>query len=135
MNTMPLLYLLMGLLFGTTLLAIGIALGVWMGKRVGNTNSSQFANEQQQIALALKNMANWTSDFAGDFSRYQTTMQSLSRDAADSKKVRTKEEVQSLLDRIVQANSQLQSRLDSAEQKLEVQTKQLAGYNKATFSK
>ncbi len=128
MNTMPLLYLLMGLLFGTTLLAIGIALGVWMGKRVGFANSSQFAIEQQQIATALKNMANWTSDFAGDFSRYQSTMQTLTRDAADNKKVRTKEEVQRLLDRIVDANGQLQSRLDSAEQKLDVQTKQLAGY-------
>jgi diguanylate cyclase len=128
MNTMPLLYVLMGLLFGTTLLAIGIALGVWMGKRFGVGNASQFAIEQQQISAALKNMANWTSDFAGDFSRYQSTMQSLTRDAADVKKVRTKEEVQGLLDRIVQANSQLQSRLDSAEEKLEVQTKQLAGY-------
>ncbi len=128
MNTMPLLYLLMGLLFGTTLLAIGIALGLWMGKRFGLANSTQFALEQQQIAAALKNMANWTSDFAGDFSRYQNTMQSLSRDAADNKKVRTKEEVQRLLERIVEANGQLQSRLDSAEEKLEVQTKQLAGY-------
>ncbi len=128
MNTMPLLYLLMGLLFGTTLLAIGIALGIWMGKRVGLANSSQFAIEQQQVSAALKNMANWTSDFAGDFSRYQNTMQSLSRDAADNKKVRTKEEVQRLLDKIVEANGQLQSRLDSAEEKLEVQTKQLAGY-------
>ena len=128
MNDTPLLYLLMGLLFGTTLLAIGIALGVWMGKRVSMANSSQFALEQQQIAAALKNMANWTSDFAGDFNRYQSTMQLLTKDAADSKKVRTKEEVQKLLDRIVEANGELQSRLDSAEKKLENQTKELAGY-------
>jgi diguanylate cyclase len=126
MNTMPLLYLLMGLLFGTTLLALGIALGFWMGKK--QTTSLDQPLVEQQIVAALRNMATWTSDFAGDFTRYQSTMQSLTRDAADTKKVRTKEEVQSILDKIVQANGQLQSRLDSAEEKLESQTKQLAGY-------
>ena len=128
MNTMPVLYLLMGLLFGTTLLAVGIALGFWMGKRISPSDVGQFAMNQQQMIAALRNMATWTTDFAGDFTRYQSTMQSLTRDAADSKKVRTKEEVQGLLDRIVDANSQLQSRLESAEEKLDVQTKQLAGY-------
>ena len=128
MNTMPVLYLLMGLLFGTTLLAVGIALGFWMGKRLSPSDVGQFAVNQQQMIAALRNMATWTTDFAGDFTRYQSTMQSLTRDAADSKKVRTKEEVQGLLDRIVEANSQLQSRLESAEEKLDVQTKQLAGY-------
>ena len=55
-------------------------------------------------------------------------MESLTRDAADNKKVQTKEEVKRLLDRIVDANSHLQTRLESAEEKLEMQTKQLAGY-------
>ena len=125
---MPVLYLLMGLLFGTTLLAVGIALGFWMGKRGEAANVGQSLLEQKQMLAALKNMANWTTDFAGDFNRYQSTMESLTRDAADSKKVRTKEEVQRLLDRIVDANSHLQTRLESAEEKLDMQTKQLAGY-------
>ena len=128
MNTPPILYLLMGLLFGTTLLAVGMALGFWMGKRLMSPSIGQSPLEQQQMVAALRNMASWTNDFVGDFTRYQSTMQSLTRDAADSKKVRTKEEVQGLLDRIVEANSQLQSRLESAEEKLDVQTKQLAGY-------
>jgi diguanylate cyclase len=123
---MPLLYLLMGLLFGTTLLALGMALGFWMGKK--QTVNLEQPLVEQQIVAALRNMATWTTDFAGDFTRYQSTMQNLVRDAADSKKVRTKEEVQSILDKIVQANSELQARLDSAEEKLESQTKQLAGY-------
>ena len=127
MGTMPVLYLLMGLLFGTTLLALGIALGFWMGKRT-SPDIEQSLNNQKQIVAALRNMATWTTDFAGDFNRYQSTMETLKRDAADAKKVRTKEEVQSLLDRIVEANSHLQSRLESAEDKLEMQTKQLAGY-------
>ncbi len=126
MTTMPLLYLLMGLLFGTTLLALGIAMGFWMGKKQSTSLDQPLV--EQQIVAALRNMATWTTDFAGDFTRYQSTMQSLTRDAADTKKVRTKEEVQSILDKIVQANGELQSRLDSAEEKLESQTKQLAGY-------
>jgi len=126
MTTMPLLYLLMGLLFGTTLLALGIAMGFWMGKKQPASLDQPLV--EQQIVAALRNMATWTNDFAGDFTRYQSTMQSLTRDAADTKKVRTKEEVQSILDKIVQANSALQSRLDSAEEKLESQTQQLAGY-------
>ena len=128
MNTTPILYLLMGLLFGTTLLAAGIALRSWMGKRLASPGIGQSLLEQQQMVAALRNMASWTNDFAGDFTRYQSTMESLTRDAADNKKVQTKEEVKRLLDRIVDANSHLQTRLESAEEKLEMQTKQLAGY-------
>ena len=128
MNATPILYLLMGLLFGTTLLAVGIALGFWMGKRVLSPGNGQSLLEQQQMVAALRNMASWTNEFAGDFTRYQSTMESLTRDAADNKKVQTKEEVQRLLDRIVNANSHLQTRLESAEEKLDMQTKQLAGY-------
>ena len=130
MNSNPVLFLLMGLLFGTTLLAIGIAIGFWMGKRTGPEVSpltTQLAADQQQMLAVIRNMANWTSDFAGDFTRYQSTLESLTRTAADGKTVKTKEEVQKLLDQIVNANHQLQSRLDSAEEKLEQQTKQLAG--------
>jgi len=127
MSTSPILYLLMGLLFGTTLLAVGIALGFWMAKRSSPAIERSLI-DQTQIVAALRNMASWTTDFAGDFNRYQSTMQTLKRDAADTKKVRTKEEVQSIVDRIVEANSLLQSRLESAEGKLEMQTKQLACY-------
>jgi len=126
MSNTPILYLLMGLLFGTTLLATGIALGFWAGKRIHGGSTSLL--DQKQMVAALHNMASWTSDFAGDFNRYQSTMQNLNRDVADNKKVRTKEEVQQILNRIVDANSQLQNRLESAEEKLETQTKQLAGY-------
>ncbi|MEQ1825006.1 MAG: GGDEF domain-containing protein [Pirellula sp.] len=131
MNSMPLLYLLMGLLFGTTLLAIGMALGFWFAKRAGGMDPSfaaKFVDEQQQMLSVMRGMASWTTDFAGDFTRYQSTMQNLSRTASDGKSVRTKEEVQKLLEQIVQANSLLQTRLETAEQKLESQTKQIAGY-------
>jgi diguanylate cyclase len=126
---------MMGLLFGTTFLSIGIMLGMWMGKRnipVPSPNPRDFAAlpgaETQQLLDALKNFAAWTSDFSGDFNRYQSTMSSLSRRAADGKSVQTKEDIQGLLDQIIDANKNLQSRLDNAESKLDTQTKQLEGY-------
>lgn len=131
MNSLPLIYLLMGLLFGTTLLALGMALGFWFAKKSFASDESfseKFMAEQRRMMEMMRGMASWTTDFAGDFTRYQSTMQTLSRAASDGKSVRTREEVQRLLDQIIEANTQLQSRLDSAEQKLETQTKQLQGY-------
>lgn len=131
MSTTPLLYTLMGLLFGTTLLALGIAMGFWMAKRGASGDLAQAAQvsaEQQNMLALMRNMANWTNDFAGDFTRYQSKMESLSRVAADGKTVGTKEGVQRLLNQITNANEALQSRLNNAEQKLDDQTKQLEGY-------
>ena len=131
MTTSPLLYTLMGLLFGTTLLALGMAMGFWMAKRGASSelaNAARATLEQQNMLALMRNMASWTNDFAGDFTRYQSKMESLSRVAADGKTASTKEGVQRLLDQIVSANEALQSRLNNAELKLEDQTKQLAGY-------
>lgn len=131
MTTSPLLYTLMGLLFGTTLLALGMAMGFWMARRgaAGElANAARVTLEQQNMLALMRNVATWTNDFAGDFTRYQSKMESLSRVAADGKTASTKEGVQELLDQIVSANEALQSRLNNAELKLEDQTKQLAGY-------
>jgi len=135
MNTTPVLYLMMGLLFGTTFLSLGIMLGVWLGKRNSPLpspsnagHSSAPAPETQQLVDALKSFAAWTSDFSGDFTRYQSTMSSLSRRVADGKSVQTKEDIQGLLDQIIAANKSLQARLDNAEHKRDTQTKQLEGY-------
>jgi diguanylate cyclase len=135
MNTTPVLYLMMGLLFGTTFLSLGIMLGVWLGKRNSPLPSHSNAGhssapvpETQQLVDALKSFAAWTSDFSGDFTRYQSTMSSLSRRVADGKSVQTKEDIQGLLDQIIAANKSLQARLDNAEHKLDTQTKQLEGY-------
>ena len=131
MITSPLHYTLMGLLFGTTLLALGLAMGFWMAKRGAASelaNAARIALEQQSMLALMRNMASWTNDFAGDFARYQSKMESLSRVAADGKTTSTKEGIQELLDQIVSANEALQSRLNNAELKLEDQTKQLAGY-------
>lgn len=135
MNT-PVIYLMMGVLFGTTFLALGIALGVWLSKRQSSdlasttpeTIGSFSRSETQHLLNALRSFATWTSDFAGDFHRYRTQMNDLSIKASNENSFKTKEDVKGLLGQIVVANRELQSRLENAEKKLDQQTHELAGY-------
>ena len=135
MNT-PVIYLMMGVLFGTTFLALGIALGVWLSKRQSSglasttpeTIGSFSRAETQHLLNALRSFATWTSDFAGDFHRYRTQMNDLSIKASNENSFKTKEDVKGLLGQIVVANRELQSRLENAEKKLDQQTHELAGY-------
>jgi diguanylate cyclase len=135
MNT-PVIYLMMGLLFGTTFLALGIAIGVWITRRptgdpvttAPETIGSFSRAETQHILNALRSFATWTSDFSEDFHRYRTQMNDLSVKASKENSFQTKEDVKGLLGQIVVANRELQSRLDNAEKKLEQQTHELAGY-------
>jgi diguanylate cyclase len=135
MNT-PVVYLMMGLLFGTTFLALGIALGIWISRRHSSTPPSippetigAFTRaETQHLLNALRSFATWTSDFAGDFHRYRNQMIDLSKAASLEGTYKTKEDVKGLLNEIVVANRELQSRLENAEKKLEQQTHELAGY-------
>lgn len=135
MNT-PVIYLMMGVLFGTTFLALGIAIGVWLTKRQSNDIASAVPEtigsfsraETQHLLNALRSFATWTSDFAGDFHKYRTQMNDLSVKASNENSFQTKEDVKGLLGQIVVANRELQSRLENAEKKLEQQTHELAGY-------
>ncbi len=125
MSTGDILYMLIGLLFGSTLLACGFALGAWVTKRNGSEGDS--TARLQELLTFAKTISAVTNDFAGDFSNYQTTLQSISK-RADAGGVTTKAELQQLLKQISDANAKLQLRLDSAEKKLESQTEQLEGY-------
>ena len=135
MNT-QVIYLMMGVLFGTTFLALGIAIGVWLTKKQNHdlltttpeTIGSFSRAETQHLLNALRSFATWTSDFAGDFHRYRDQMNDLSVKAANETNYKTKEDVKGLLSQIVVANKELQSRLENAEKKLEMQTHELAGY-------
>lgn len=115
---------LLGLCVGTVLLVMGLMLGYFFGRRAGV--ASQVV-DREQFLYFLRNLSNWTSEFAGDVSKYQTELTSLSaRVQGDSAPPR--EEIGSLLTQIMQANQQLQNRLDSAEARLESQTHQIADY-------
>lgn len=125
------LYLMTGLLFGTTLLAVGIAIGFWMARRSGSANpvqetaSSKF--DPREFLSMVRTIAESTNHIATDISQYQARMHELvemsrnlnGRDAA---------EIKPILDQILIANNQMQGRLEAAEKKLEQQHSQLESY-------
>lgn len=120
-----------GLLFGTTLLSLGVALGFWMGRRTAATapvNPSTPSMDPQQFLTLVRSMANWTSDVAGDVSKYQSQITTLTEQAQKNSIDGNNAEFQRVLDQILSANRQLQSRLEAAELKLESQTSQLEGF-------
>lgn len=115
---------LLGLGVGTGLLVIGVLLGFFLGRRAGA--ASQVVDRQQFLGF-LQNLSLWTSEFAGDVSKYQTQLTSISQRVQGGSET-PREEIQALLTQIMSANQQLQSRLDSAEERLESQTHQIADY-------
>ncbi|MFN7629070.1 MAG: hypothetical protein ACK5PZ_19765 [Pirellula sp.] len=119
MNSQPVLYLMTGLLFGTTLLSLGVALGFWMGRRTAAPASpgpSSPSMDPQQFLTLVRSMANWTSDVAGDVSKYQSQLATLTEQAQKNSIDGNNEEFQRVLDQILSANRQLQSRLEAGEQ-------------------
>ncbi len=115
---------LLGLAVGTGLLVVGILLGFSLGRRAGV--ASQLVDRQQFLGF-LQNLSHWTSEFAGDVSKYQNQLTTISQRVQGSNEA-PREEILGLLTQIMQANQQLQSRLDSAEARLESQTHQIADY-------
>lgn len=115
---------LLGLGVGTGLLFIGLAIGYWVGRRTGLASK---VVDREQFLSFLHNLSSWTSEFAGDVSKYQTQLTTLSQRVQGNSEA-PREEVLGLLTQIMKANQQLQSRLDSAEERLESQTHQIADY-------
>ncbi len=115
---------LLGLAVGTGLLVFGVLLGFYLGRRAGI--ASQVVDRQQFLGF-LQNLSLWTSEFAGDVSKYQTQISSINERVQGSSGA-SREEILALLTQIMQANQQLQNRLDSAEERLESQTHQIADY-------
>lgn len=110
-----------GLAVGSSLLALGGLLGYWLGKKTIPAGTV----DRQQFLSFLKNLATWTNEYAGDVSRYQTQLTEIDEKFRATKAAVPHEIVQTLRE-IMDANRQLQSRLDSAEQKLDVQTNQIS---------
>jgi diguanylate cyclase len=119
-----------GLLFGTTLLAIGMTLGYWMAKRngIGRSHDGESGKfDPREFLSMVRSIADWTSDIAVDVSKYQSQMHQLA-ELAREHTGKNADELRPILDQILVANTQLQSRLEAAERKLEEQTGQLEGY-------
>ncbi len=114
---------LLGLVVGTSLLVFGLLLGYWLGKKAQPAEPL----DRHEFLSFVKNLSSWTTEFSGDVNKYQTQLTSID-EKFRSNTPPPREEMLELLAQIMQANRQLQSRLDSAEQKLETQTDQISSY-------
>ncbi len=115
---------LLGLAVGTCLLIIGLVMGFWFGRK---SLPSASVVDRKQFLEFLRELSQWTSEFSGDVSNFQSQLSSISAEVAENPAA-PKEEIVNLLTKIMHANQQLQARLDSAEEKLEGQTEQISNY-------
>ncbi len=100
----------------------GMLLGYWFGRKAAPPQI-----DQTQFLAFIRNLSLWTSEFAGDVSKYQSQLDSISKQAR-GKGEAPREEVLGLLSQIMNANQQLQQRLDDTEKRLESQTIQISSY-------
>ncbi len=114
---------LLGLAVGTGLLVVGLLFGYWLGAKSVPADTI----DRQQFLSFLQNLSSWTSDYSGDVKRYQKQLTAIDAKFRSSPAPPPAEMLETL-QQIMQANQQLQSRLESAEQKLENQTDQISSY-------
>jgi diguanylate cyclase len=118
---------LMGLGVGTTLLLLGLGVGFLFGRRQEPPAKPEETLDSQQFLLFLQKLSRLTDEVAGDVSKYQTQLSSINRTIGADPNHR-QPEVQGLISQITQANLELQQRLDMAEERLALQTKEMASY-------
>jgi diguanylate cyclase len=134
-----LVYLIAGLLL--VVIPIAIAGFVLNARRRGGSSDPSESSADSQSFLAetdrqamlalLQQLASWTTEYSGNVSNYQNRLGSLSRefqrDASGAKGGSTTR-VLGLLGEIMQSNANLQRRLESAENQLDYQTRQIESY-------
>lgn len=114
---------LLGLAVGTSLLVIGLLLGYWLGRKSVPTDTI----DRQKFLSFLQNLSSWTHEYSGDVSRYQSQLTAIdAKFRANAEPQR--EDLLATVSQIMEANRQLQARLENAEHKLETQTDQISCY-------
>jgi diguanylate cyclase len=124
------LALVVGLAIAVVLLLVGIGLGRRLARRSqGNHDEAMSQSERERMLALLQELGNWTSEYSGNVSDYQTMLGKLSEEVqTGSRHGQAENRVVVLLQQIMQSNEQLQNRLDAAEQQLEKQTQQIQCY-------
>ncbi len=116
--------------FAVVLLCAGLSIGLVLGKRHAPESKSQ-RKEVERLVGALQQLVAWTHGVADDMSEYRSVMSGVSNllggntDALDD---RQRVATVALLTQVVQANEQLQERLNQAEQMLKEQAGEISTY-------
>lgn len=118
---------LLGVLLGSLLLCLGLSLGLWFGRRMAMLYDVR-SMDREQLQHLLSGLFQWTNGFASDVSQYREFLDRMSTqlnpDGADA----TDGQAEKVMGQIVQANEQLQQRLNEAETALQGQAEEITAY-------
>jgi diguanylate cyclase len=119
-----------GVAFGAVLLCAGLAIGLWIGKRSA-LESGDHRAETERLVQLVSRMVNWSQNMAREMSEYRSVVSGVSRlfqrsdgDLGEPEREATIE----LLSQVVEANEQLQMRLNRAESMLKDQANEISTY-------
>lgn len=117
----------LGALLGSLLLCLGLSVGLWFGRRLAMLYDVR-SMDREQMQHLLSGLFRWTNGFASDMSQYREFVDGISTqlnpDEAEGKDGRATK----LMTQIVQANEQLQRRLNDAEAALQDQAEEITAY-------
>lgn len=120
----------MGVVVGALLLVAGLAFGLWIGRRTSLIHQAKTLGDYHLISM-LGGFSKLTNGFAADVSQYREIvdevterMHSAQADASGG----PSDSVMAMMEKISDANDQLQERIDKAETTLKEQAEEIAGY-------
>ncbi len=117
----------LGALLGSLLLCLGLSLGLWFGRRMAMLYDVR-SMDREQLQHLLSGLHRWTNGFASDVSQYREFVDriatQLNPDDAEGSDGRATQ----VMTQIVDANEQLQRRLNEAEAALQDQAEEITAY-------
>ncbi len=112
------------------LLCAGLAIGLVLGRRYGRASASD-QSDVKRLVGALTHLVDWSHGVADDMCEYRSVVSSVSnlfRNKEEPLDEQQREATAGLLSRVVEANEQLQDRLNHAEQMLNEQAGEISTY-------
>ncbi len=116
--------------FATILLCVGLAIGLVLGRRHAHGTSPD-ATEVKRLAGVLSQLVDWTHGVADDMSEYRSVVSGVSNlfrhhpeELDEPQRIATL----GLLSQVVEANEQLQERLNQSEHMLKQQAGEISTY-------
>lgn len=117
---------LLGAVVTACLLGTGIALGLWIGRKLPSEPSA--SSNAAEIQPVLKGLMQFTDDFSRDVSEYRALIDVAVKRAREVNGNNTAENSGGFLAQILEANDHLQRRLDDAESTLQMQASEITAF-------
>lgn len=118
---------LLGALLGSLLLCLGLSLGLWFGRRMAILYDVR-SMDREQLQHLLSGLFQWTNGFASDVSQYREFVDRISTQLNPDDVQANNGHAVKVMTQIVQANDQLQQRLNQAEAALQDQAEEITAY-------